>query len=348
MARVRTVLGEIDSADLGVTLFHEHLFVDGTGAWRRPAPGDEEARRVAEAPVSIEDLGRLRNDPYLSLDNTRLDNRDVAVAEATWFAKAGGRTIIDQSSASMGRDPDGLRQVAERTGLQIVMGCGFYLQRTHPAGLASMSPDDIADLIELELRDGVGGIRPGIIGEIGVGPDFTPGEERVLRGAARAQRRARVPLSVHLPGWLRHGHRVLDVVEEEGGDLRATVLCHMNPSMADRDYQCSLADRGARLGYDMVGMELCYPGEGQSPSDDDNARAVAALIRDGYAGSLLLSGDVFLKVLLRRYGGFGYDHLITNFLPRLEALGVERTVARGLITDNPRAVFETAAEGART
>ena len=181
-------------------------------------------------------------------------------------------------------------------------------------------------------------------------PHVHPGlsaEEKVLRGAAKAQRHVGVPLSVHLPGWERYGHRVLDIVEEKGGDVAATVLCHMNPSHDDPGYQRTLADRGAWIEYDMIGMELNYPGEGQSPSDEQNARAIAELVRDGYADHLLLSQDVFIKTLLRRWGGFGYDHVLTSFVPRLEDHGVSREMALGLLTTNPRRVFETAAEGAR-
>ncbi|TIP61800.1 MAG: phosphotriesterase-related protein, partial [Mesorhizobium sp.] len=65
----------------------------------------------------------------------------------------------------------------------------------------------------------------------------------------------RVPLSIHLPGWERLAHEVLDVVEAEGADLHHTVLCHMNPSHNDLDYQTSLARRGAFLEYDMIGMD---------------------------------------------------------------------------------------------
>ncbi len=95
-----------------------------------------------------------------------------------------------------------------------------------------LSADDIADEIVAEATDGVDGtgVRIGLIGEIGVSSDFTPDEEKSLRGAARAQARTGLPLMVHLPGWFRLGHEVLDIVEEDGADLRHTVLCHMNPA----------------------------------------------------------------------------------------------------------------------
>ncbi|MBN2247472.1 MAG: phosphotriesterase-related protein [Coriobacteriia bacterium] len=345
MAVVRTVLGEVDSSELGPTLFHEHLLLNGETAWRRPATDDAEGWVIADEPVRMEFLGRLRNDPYLSLDNTRLDSVETAVRELGALAAVGGRTLIEVTPDAAGRNPEGLKEIAEATGLNIVMGCGYYLERTHPAGFAEMPIDDIADRIVADIVEGVNGVHAGVIGEIGVGLHFTDAEEHSLRAAARAQRRCGVPLSVHLPGWLRYGHRVLDIVEEEGGVLDATVLCHMNPSHTDEAYQRSLADRGAWVEYDMLGMEFHYPGEGQSPSDEDNAVAIARLLANGYGSRLLLSHDVFIKTLQRTYGGFGYAHVLTGFADRLERHGVQRAQLLEILTANPQAVFDAAWEG---
>ncbi|MCL4078299.1 phosphotriesterase-related protein [Coriobacteriia bacterium Es71-Z0120] len=342
MGVVHTVLGEIDSKELGPTLFHEHLLLQNDSAWRAPRSSDAEGQRIAFSPVQMSFLGRLRLDPYLSLDNVRLDSVELAIEELAPLVAAGGRTLVEVTPAASGRNPHGLREIASATGLNVIMGCGFYLERTHPPELKSMSIDEIADLIVRDIEEGVDGVRAGVIGEIGVGPRFTREEERSLRAAARAQRRTGVPLCVHLPGWLRYGHKVLDIVEAEGGVLEATVLCHMNPSHTDPLYQRSLADRGAWIEYDMLGMEFYYPGEGQSPSDDENARAIASLVSDGYGDRLLLSHDVFLKTQLRAYGGFGYAHVLAGFADRLTRCGVSRSRLLEILTSNPRKVFDVA------
>lgn len=340
---VMTVTGEVD--DLGVTLMHEHLLNDCTSCFHPPAPGDPEGREIASSPVRMEYLGRLRNDPFLSLDNCRLDDVDTAVDEAERFATAGGQTIVEQTCAGIGRDPVGLTRIAELTGLNIVMGCGFYLEPSHPDFVRGMSVEAVAEHLEAELRDGVDGVRPGIIGEIGVSAAFTAEEEKVLRGAARARARTGVPLSVHLPGWERHGHRVLDLAAEEGTAAGSTILCHMNPSLTDVDYQHALAERGAWLEYDMVGLEFYFADQdAQSPSDEDNAAAVAALLASGHGDRLLLSGDVFIKTMLTRYGGFGYDHLLTGFSARLRRHGLSAADVDRLLTHNPAAVFRAAAK----
>ena len=341
--QVITVRGAIGVAELGVTLMHEHLLNDCRCWWNRPK---EQARsRLACDPVHPGIIGELRMDPFANLDNCRLDDERLAIAELADVVALGGRSVVDPTCQGIGRDPRALRRISEATGLHVVMGGGFYLQASHPERVRAMSAADIADEIVQEAAEGVGGtgIRIGLIGEIGISADFTPEEEKSLRGAARAQRRTQLPLMVHLPGWFRVAHRVLDVVEEEGGDVRHTVLCHMNPSGADPDYQRALAGRGAFLEYDMIGMDFWYADQGvQCPSDEDNARAIMDLIAHGCLERLLLSQDVFLKMMLTRYGGFGYGYLQRHFLPRLRRHGATDAQIEQLMLGNPRRVFDTA------
>ena len=161
-----------------------------------------------------------------------------------------------------------------------------------------------------------------------------------MRAAARAQAETDVALSVHLDGWQRWGHKVLDIVAEEEGDVTRTVLCHMNPSAEDVDYQTSLADREAYLEYDMIGMDYYFADQNaQSPSDEANAKALSHLIELGYTKKLLLSQDVFLKMMLTRHGGNGYAHINRHFLPRLRRHGVEEATLHTLMVENPAQVL---------
>ena len=131
-----------------------------------------------------------------------------------------------------------------------------------------------------------------------------------------------------------------DILEQEGADLRHTVLCHMNPSFADKRYQRELAQRGAFLEYDMIGMSYYYADESaQSPSDEENARAIRELIDDGYIQQILLSQDVFLKTMLTRYGGHGYGYILKHFVPRLRRHGVSGEQLETLMIGNPQRVF---------
>lgn len=336
-----TVRGPIAADQLGVTLMHEHVLNDCRCWWH--APRTPERQYLAEGFVCMEILGELRQDPFVNRHNITLDDEPLAILELKDFAAAGGNTIVEPTCQGIGRNPLALRRISEATGLNIVMGAGYYLASSHPEKVTRLTVRAIADEIVHEALHGVDGtdVRIGLIGEIGVSADFTAAEEKSLRGAAQAQVRTGLPLMVHLPGWLRLGHRVLDIVADEGADLNHTVLCHMNPSHADIAYQSELADRRAFIEYDMIGMDFFYADQQvQCPSDEDAARSIVTLVEGGYLDRILLSHDVFLKMMLTRYGGNGYAYILKHFLPRLKRHGLDDATLQTLMRDNPRSVFQ--------
>jgi phosphotriesterase-related protein len=338
--QVMTVLGPVPVEDMGITLMHEHILLDGARTWKCPCHPDEKA--IAEQKVNIGIIGELRMNPYMNRDNVSLDDADLALSELKRYQALGGHTVVDATNIGIGREPEKLARISRMSGLKIVMGTGFYLEHTHPEWLKAMNVDAVTAFIVDEV--GGGQTQPpilaGLIGEVGVSKDFTSEELKSLTASARASRITGVPLSIHLPGWERLAHAVLDVVEAEGADVRHTVLCHMNPSHNDLDYQKSLARRGAFLEYDMIGMDYYYADQdAQSPSDEDNARAIAALVAAGFGDRLLLSQDVFLKIMLTRYGGFGYGYILKHFVPRLKRHGLDQADIDRMLVDNPRSVF---------
>lgn len=339
--QVMTVRGPVPMEKLGITLMHEHILNDCRCWWH--APKTQDRQYLAEGFVCMEILGELRQDPFVNKHNITLDDEPLAIAELKEFAKVGGQTVVEPTCQGIGRNPLALKRIAEATGLNIVMGAGYYLASSHPEKVSALSVEQIADEIVLEAREGVEGtgVKIGLIGEIGVSSDFTPEEEKSLRGAAQAQVRTGLPLMVHLPGWFRLGHKVLDLVESEGADLRHTVLCHMNPSHDDLAYQGELASRGAFIEYDMIGMDFFYADQQvQCPSDEEAARAIVKLVEQGYLDRILLSHDVFLKMMLTRYGGNGYAYILKHFLPRLKRHGLDDATLQTLMRANPRSVFQ--------
>ncbi len=343
--RAMTVRGPVDTAGLGFTLMHEHILNDCRCWWHRPP--EPERLLLAHGRVSAGILGELRMDPFLVLDNCTLDEEGVAISELRQLASAGGVTVVDPTCRGIGRAPDALVRIAKATGLQIIMGSGYYLQTSHPANLASLSADDVADEIVVEARDGVAGtgVRIGLIGEIGVSSEFTAEEKKSLRGAARAQRRTGLPLMVHLPAWFRLGHDVLDVVEAEGAACAPYRALPHEPLRRGRRLPDVPGTRGAFIEYDMIGMDYWYADQQvQCPSDEDNARSIGRLVEQGLARHILLSQDVFLKMMLTKYGGFGYAYVLRHFVPRLRRHGISEDTIRLMLVDNPRRVFDAAHE----
>ena len=93
------------------------------------------------------------------------------------------------------------------------------------------------------------------------------------------------------------------------------------PSLHDHKYQRSLADRGAFIEYDMIGMDYFYADQQAQflPATRRNAIAICKLVEDGHLNSVLMSQDVFLKMMLTRYGGFGYGYILKHFVAASEA-----------------------------
>ncbi|MFF7900204.1 phosphotriesterase [Streptomyces sp. NPDC007920] len=286
--------------------------------------------------------GTLRHDPYCCFDNITAKRVEDVRKEVEVFQAVGGRTVVDAtSSAAIGRDPLRLLDLARRTGLNIVMGCGAYLEKFEGTRISAATVDEQAAAIRHELTHGVGdtGVRPGVIGEIGVSPDFTAAERGSLRASALAQLdHPGIPLMIHLPGWQRRAH---DVLDEIGVPASKVVLAHMDPSGADPDYQDSVADRGVWLEFDMIGTDIAFPGEGESPSPAATAAAVALLCDRGHAGQVLLSHDLFLKQMWTRHGGNGLAYVPTVFGEMLVARGVDRDV----IATSPRTTRHACSPG---
>ena len=198
--QVQTVLGPIAPADLGVTITHEHLLSTMPHV-TDPPPEDPARRAFFDLPVTQEILGPLRFGSLLNYDNCQLDSLETAIDEVSRFGRAGGDTIVDATSLGLGRNPAGLARIAEASGVNLIMGASYYLDRTHPPerNVAGRDDEDIADEIVRDLTEGADGtsIRSGLIGEVGCSCPLTDNERKVLRASARAQRRTGAPLMTH-------------------------------------------------------------------------------------------------------------------------------------------------------
>lgn len=351
---VETVLGPVPAADLGRTLIHEHLVIDLWPWFDAPDPDDPATIAFAGRPVGPATIGAVRANPFAVRDNLVLYELHLAASELAPFAAAGGRTVVDLTLPEIGRDPAALRELARRTGLQVVMGCGHYIGRAHPPVVATARVEALRDEVLRDLLEGVGGgggdaadtrivsggdpVRAGVIGEIGTSDPLEPAEERMLAAAAAAQRETGRGLVVHLDPWGRNGHAVLDRVLGAGADPGRVVLAHLDPTLPDRAYIRGLAGRGVFVSLDVWGDEDDYGGRGM-PTDDERLAAVLAAHDEGWADRLVLAQDVCLKSQLRAHGGRGYGHLLTAITPRLRQAGLDETAIEALFVVNPRRVL---------
>jgi len=340
--QAQTVLGPIAGEAMGITLPHEHLLIDFEVMFREPASGAE--RGLSRQPVSLANLGWVRHHFSSNLDNLQLLDETVARDEALLFKHAGGQTFVDPTNRGLARDPLALARVARATGLNIIMGSGYYVAAAHPPGMDARTVDDIARELVTDLTVGVDGtgVRAGFIGEIGTTWPWTDNEKKVVRAAVAAQRETGAALMIHPGRHERLPLAIVDFIRKEGADLERTIMCHIERTIADRGVLLELAATGVRLEYDLFGLETSYYPYNPAfdmPNDGERMRQILFLIEGGYLAQLLMSHDIAYKHCLTKWGGFGYHHLLVNVIPRLRDRGADDRTIQTLLVDNPRRAF---------
>ena len=333
-----TVLGPVEPDQIGVTLTHEHLLIDFTPVLSRPTEASDIARMHEK--VSLENLGWVRYYWTSSIDNLQLFDEDLAIKEARGFANAGGGTIVDMTSIGIARDPLGLARISRATGLNVVMGTGYYVGSTLPDGFEDQPVEDIAATIIRDIQEGVGntGIRAGMIGEIGCSWPWTDAEKRSVHAAAIAQRETGAPVNIHPGRNDRAPMEIVDAMAARGADLSRTVMSHISRTIYDPVILRELAASGVYLEYDLFGQDSSYYPFAPAtymPGDHERIEQIEGLIDEGYVNRILMSHDVCTKHRLHAYGGHGWDHILNRVLPRMRAHGFSEEHLHTMLVDNP-------------
>jgi phosphotriesterase-related protein len=306
--RVMTVSGPIPPDRLGFTLPHEHTAIS---LWHV-------ANRW--------DYWELTPDDELIIEELRD------------FRRRGGGTLVDLTLPGVGRDPDRLRRLASASGVNIVMGTGWYREPYYPpeARINRRSVDDLATELVRELEDGVGGtgIRPGVIGEIGADKPWVSAlEERVHRAAARASKQTGMAITTH-GVQSAVGLAQLRIFVEEGVDPGRVVIGHAD-SYHDLDFYLAVLDAGANLQFDFLGHRFMT----EEALEPRLVETIVELLERGFGEQLLLSQDVCHNRQLKANGGFGYVYLHQHFLPTLRTAAVAEGEIRQMTIDNPARIL---------
>lgn len=338
---VTTVSGPVDADRLGVISPHEHVLCDIRNQFTPFTAASQ--RALSEEPVGIGNLDILSRNPYAVRDNLVLNDVATAETELMRFRRAGGDTIVDATNIGLGRDPEALFSISRATGINIIAGCGYYTADTHPAGMDEKRVDQIRDEILQDLTVGIAGtrIKAGVIGEIGTSAEILPNEHTVLLGAAEAQRETGVGVIVHTYPWSRCGLTAVATLTSRGVPANKISINHVDVEI-NLAYCRQLCETGALIEFDNFGKEYYIDRRhrgfagGVFARDIERVRAIVSLVVDGYLENLLVSCDVCLKTLLHRYGGWGYDHVLTNIVPMLLDEGLNERQVDVLLRDNPR------------
>ena len=313
MSFVRTVLGDIDPAELGVTYCHEHLVIDGG----RPVLLDPEF-----------DLGDV----------------DAMTVEVTEAVGSGLRSVVDAMPCDAGRNVGKLAEISRRTGINVVAPTGLHHDRFYgPAHWSHLVRlEDLAELFVLDVTDGIDELdysgpivrrtdhRAGVIKVAGSMGGPSARDRMVFEAAAVAHARTGVPILTHCELGTG-GLEQLQLLADLGVDPSHVILSHVD-KVVDRGYHRALLATGAYVEYDQSFRWNDVP--------NSTVELIGWMVEDGYADHIVLGMDAAKRRYLHVFDGTpGLSWLLDGFTVELEAAGIDAAMRHRLFVDNPARAF---------
>ena len=343
---IRTVTGDIEPSNLGVTSSHEHIICDLTLGRFKEIIGDKDLASLNQSiEFKMKNLYWIRENQLDVHENLSLSDVDTAIEEVVRFRDAGGSSIIDVTCEGLGRDPLAVAEISRRSGVNIVLGSGFYVDVTHPKFVTDSTVEDIANHIARDLMIGIEktSIRAGVIGEIGCSWPVSNSERKVLSAAALAHHLTGAPIVVH-PGRHRNAplHHVTELVSQ-GVAPSKVVIAHIDRRLSSLADTLNLLSMGCFVSFDCFGMEpwiATETSEMPMPCDLERILRVEELFMNGYGAQLLLGCDIAMKHRLTKFGGHGYDYLLRWVAPAfLSRSHLTRDNLNQMLVTNPINAF---------
>lgn len=294
---IRTVLGDIEPAALGVCDAHDHLFLRSPAL---PAPLDDPAE---------------------------------AAARLTAFRTLGGEALAQWTPFGMGRMAEQTVAASRGTGVHVIAATGLH-QEIHydPEMLRRLRRGDgLAAFFVAELTKGmIGGddpdgarstVRAGMIKVAGMFHGLDDHTRWVMTAAAQAHHATGAPIGIHH----EMGTAAVDVLELLHGELgvpaSSLLLGHLN-RFPDAGVHRELAASGAYLAFD-------GPSRAHHATDAWLVDGLVALAGAGHTGRLLLGADT-----TSAGAGPGVSYLLRVLRPRLiRELG--QAAVDAVLRDNP-------------
>jgi predicted metal-dependent phosphotriesterase family hydrolase len=319
---IRTVLGDVAPADLGITYIHEHLIID--------------------SPLIVDQW------PHIHLFSV-----DDAVAELEPCVAAGVGGIVDAMPAASGRDPIRLAEISRRSGVHVIACTGLHTSKYYEGQrwTSEEPPEVLADFFIADVLEGIdrydymGPVvrrtrhRAGIL-KVGVLDDSPAARDvRVFEAAAVAHARTGVPILTHCEGG-RGAMEQVELLNRLDVPLDRVVISHTD-KIQDLAYHRDLLATGVFLEYDQASRQ----GE---TSVEGTGRIVAAMVAEGHADRLMLSGDTARRSMWATIeGGLGLAWIATRFIEILASLGVDGAAIDAMLRTNPARLlaFDPSAAG---
>lgn len=338
---IQTVLGSVKSEALGRTLTHEHLFLD-FHVFYSPPPSNIE--QYFNDRITLENVGFIRQYPYSSKYNLAFNDDDVHNAlyiDMHEYLKSGGLTIVENSSHGLGRRADLMKNLSEKTKVNIVAGTGFYVTSTQKESTLKLSVEQMEEIIRKDMTEGCieePSVKCGFIGEVGSSWPIDEFERKAILATAAIQEELNCPVSFHPGRNIEAPSEIIRLHLEAGGRKDKTVMSHLERTLTTESSLLDFAELGTFCQFDLFGTECSYYQLCPSvdmPSDAQRLEKVKSLIKEGLTDRILLAHDIHTKHRLIEFGGHGYSHINNNVIPKMKIKGITDEEVDQITIKNP-------------
>jgi len=320
MTFIRTLTGDIDPSELGLTYAHDHLFC-------------------------IPPLWKEKK-----IDDFMIDDVEASIKDVELFTAQGGQAVYDATAIDYGRDPRALKTISERTGIKIIATAGFNKAVMWPGQMAgtggtfqqwidARSRAEIAAHVAAEVTTGMDGteLRGGVV-KFGTGYNtISQAEDKVMRAVLDAHKQTGAPLHSHT----ELGTLILEqlaIVKEEGIDPTHLTIAHVDRN-PDPWVHAKAAQTGVFMCFDGISRIKYHP---ESVLID----CILKLVKRGHERQILIGGDIARRTMYRNYGegGLGLGYILETWVPRfIEEAGEAgydgKALIRTFMVENPQRAF---------
>ena len=312
MPFARTVLGDVEPKELGLTYSHEHIII-------------EESFPTVSNPLFI------------------LNDVDKVSEELTGFYKSGGRTVVDTMPANCGRNVEKLAEVSRHSRVNIIAPTGIHLEMYYLPNhwRYSYTADQLTRLFMDDINLGIdrhdyGGplvertpYKAGMIKLATADDEITGHQKMIFEAVVNAHLQTGAPILTHTNG----GKLALEQVElfaKLGADLSHVVISHVDKSN-DLAFHNDLMQTGVYVEYD---SHFRW----NKPENNPTLSLLENLLPH-YSDQITLGMDMAKTSYWNSYGGKpGLNYLLTEFRQMLQSRGLDAYFEK-LFFSNPQKLY---------
>lgn len=312
MPFVRTVLGDIDPQEMGLTYSHEHIIIE-------------------------EGFVTMGNKDFILNDVSKVSE------EVQHFYEAGGRTLVDTMPAACGRNVMKLAAVSKNTGVHIIVPTGIHLEKYYRPNhwRYFITEEELTGLFIKDVEEGIDEYdyscpivkrtphKAGLI-KLATGKEkFTAHQLTIFNAVVKTHKQTGVPILTHTTD----GEQAIEQAElfiQLGADMKHIVLSHVDRNK-DMGYHRALMQTGVYVEYDS---------HFRWKNDDDNwTYTLLEKLLPDFSDQITVGMDMARNSYWKSYGGGpGLNYLLTNFKEEMNKRGLSGYLDK-LFFRNPQQLF---------